>query len=113
MQLFKSDDENAAVELVVGKRFGGATVDSGQQGGGNGKYLRVGGNTNQVFIVSDSLYDIESATSSWLEKNPFGIEKPKNVLVVHSEEEKFNFTRSEEGADAILEGMAEDEELNT
>ena len=113
VQLFKADDENAVVELVVGKRFGGATVDSGQQGGGNGKYLRVGGNTNQVFIVSDSLYDIESATSSWLEKNPFGIEKPKNVLVVHSEEEKFNFTRSEEGADAILEGMAEDEELNT
>lgn len=113
VQLFKSNNESASVELIVGKRFGGATVDSGQQGGGNGKYLRLGGNENQVFIVADSLYDIESSTSSWLEKNPFSIDKPKNILVTHSDEEKFNFTRAEEGGDAALEGLSDEEELNT
>jgi len=113
VQLFKSNNESASVELIVGKRFGGATVDSGQQGGGNGKYLRLGGNENQVFIVADSLYDIESSTSSWLEKNPFSIDKPKNILVTHSDEEKFNFTRTEEGGDAVLEGLSDEEELNT
>ena len=113
VQLFKSNNESASVELIVGKRFGGATVDSGQQGGGNGKYLRLGGNENQVFIVADSLYDIESSTSSWLEKTPFSIDKPKNILVTHSDEEKFNFTRAEEGGDAALEGLSDEEELNT
>jgi len=99
--------------MVIGKRYGGATIDSGQQGGGNGKYVRVGSNKSQVFIVSDSLYDVESSPAGWLEKNPFGIEKPKNISLEHSDETKFEFVRENEGDDAALNGLAENEELNT
>ena len=105
--------ESPVGEIVIGKRFGGATIDSGQQGGGNGKYVRVGSNKSQVFIVSDSLYDIESSPSGWLEKNPFGIERPKNITLEHSDEAKFEFVRENEGGDATLSGLAENEELNT
>ena len=100
-------------EIVIGKRFSGATVNSGQQGGGNGKYVRIGSNKNQVFIVSDSLYDIESSPSGWLEKNPFGIEKSKSITVEHSDGTKFEFVRENEGDDATLTGLSENEELNT
>ena len=113
VDLIKGGEKQAQIELLIGKAFRGATVDSGQQGGGNGKYLRLGDNGKQVFIVEDSLYDIESTSSGWLEKSPFAIDKPKDVLVTHSDEVKFNFIRTEEGSDATLEGTEEDEELNT
>ncbi len=103
----------AVGDMVVGKRYGGATIDSGQQGGGNGKYVRVGSNKSQVFIVSDSLYDVESSPTGWLEKNPFGIENPKNITLEHSDGTKFEFVREKDGDDAVLNGLTEKEELNT
>ena len=112
IQLSKNG-EGSVGEIVIGKRYGGATIDSGQQGGGNGKYVRIGSNKNQVFIVSDSLFDIESSPSGWLEKNPFGIEKSKNITVEHSDKTKFEFVRENEGDDATLNGLSEEEELNT
>lgn len=113
VDLLKGGEKQPLIELLIGKAFRGATVDSGQQGGGNGKYLRLGDNEEQVFIVEDSLYDIESTSSGWLEKSPFSIDKPKDVSVTHSDEVKFNFIRTEEGSDATLEGVGEEEELNT
>ncbi len=112
IQLIKKGGDSAG-EIVIGKRYGGATIDSGQQGGGNGKYVRVSSNKKQVFIVSDSLYDIESLPSGWLEKNPFGIDKSKNITVEHPDGTKFEFVREKEGDDAVLAGIAENEELNT
>jgi hypothetical protein len=113
VDLLKGGEKQPQIELLIGKAFRGATVDSGQQAGGNGKYLRLGDNGSQVFIIEDSLYDIESTSSGWLEKSPFAIDKPKNVSIMHSDEVKFNFIRTEEGSDATLEGTGEDEELNT
>ena len=113
VDLIKGGEKQAQIELLIGKAFRGATVDSGQQGGGNGKYLRLGDNGKQVFIVEDSLYDIESTSSGWLEKSPFAIDKPKDVSVTHSDEVKLNFIRTEEGSDATLEGTGDDDELYT
>ncbi|SVC76733.1 uncharacterized protein METZ01_LOCUS329587, partial [marine metagenome] len=112
IQLSKNEQDPVG-EIVIGKRYGGATIDSGQQGGGNGKYVRVSSNENQVFIVSDSLFDIESSPSGWLEKNPFGIDKSKDIIVEHSDGTKFEFIRGKEGDDASLKGLAKNEELNT
>ena len=44
---------------MLGKRYSGATDQSGRQGGGNGRYVRIPGNEKQVFIVSDSLPNLE------------------------------------------------------
>ena len=38
VDLIKGGEKQAQIELLIGKAFRGATVDSGQQGGGNGKY---------------------------------------------------------------------------
>jgi hypothetical protein len=112
IQLSKNEQDPVG-EIIIGKRYGGATIDSGQQGGGDGKYVRVSSNDNQVFIVSDSLFDIESSPSGWLEKNPFGIDKSKDIIVEHSDGTKFEFIREKEGDDASLKGLAKNEELNT
>jgi len=103
----------AAGSLMIGKRYSGATDQSGRQGGGNGRYVRIPGNEKQVFIVSDALYDIDAKPSSWLERNPFAIQKPKGVNLVHADGVEFKFDRKEEGADVSMEGLADDEELNT
>ena len=87
---------------MLGKRYSGATDQSGRQGGGNGRYVRVPGNEKQVFIVSDSLYDIDSKPSAWLERNPFGIQKPKAVTLAHADGVEFKFDRKEEGAEVFL-----------
>ncbi|MCP4846929.1 MAG: DUF4340 domain-containing protein [Verrucomicrobiaceae bacterium] len=109
----KTEGGKGDASLMLGKRYSGATDQSGRQGGGNGRYVRVPGNDKQVFIVSDSLYDIDAKPSAWLERNPFGIQKPKAVNLVQSDGVEFKFDRKEEGADVVLEGLAEDEELNT
>ena len=109
----KTEGGKGDASLMLGKRYSGATDQSGRQGGGNGRYVRVPGNEKQVFIVSDSLYDIDAKPSAWLERNPFAIQKPKAVMVVHADGAEFKFDRAEEGADVSMEGLAEDEELNT
>ena len=125
-ELNESDKEKAGVlvsmnkdggatagSLMIGKRYSGATDQSGRQGGGNGRYVRVPGNEKQVFIVSDALYDIDAKPSSWLERNPFAIQKPKGVTLVHGDGTEFKFDRKEEGSDVSMVGLADDEELNT
>ena len=107
------DGGSAVASLMIGKSYSGATDQSGRQGGGNGRYVRVPGNEKQVFIVSDALYDIDAKPSSWLERNPFAIQKPKEVNLVHGDGTEFKFDREEEGTDVSMEGLAEDEELNT
>ena len=109
----KTEGGTGAASLVLGKRYSGATDQSGRQGGGNGRYVRITGNKKQVFIVSDSLSDIDAKPSSWLKRNPFAIQKPKAVTLVHADGAEFKFERKEEGAEVTMEGLAEDEELNT
>ena len=107
------DGGTPIASLMIGKSYSGATDQSGRQGGGNGRYVRVPGNEKQVFIVSDALYDIDAKPSSWLERNPFAIQKPKGVNLVHGDGTEFKFDREEEGSDVSMVGLADDEELNT
>ena len=107
------EDDTPVGAVMLGKRYSGATDQSGRQGGGNGRYVRIPGNEKQVFIVSDSLYDIDAKPSAWLERNPFGIQKPKAVTLAHADGVEFKFDRKEEGAEVSMEGLAPDEELNT
>jgi len=107
------DGGATVASLMIGKSYSGATDQSGRQGGGNGRYVRLPGNEKQVFIVSDALYDIDAKPSSWLERNPFAIQKPKGVTLVHGDGAEFKFDRKEEGSDVSMEGLTDDEELNT
>ncbi len=106
-------DGGELATLVLGKRYAGATDGSGRAGGGSGRYVRTPSNEGQVFIVSDSLFDIDPSPSSWLQRDFFRVEKHKDVTVGHPGGEGFKFSREEEGGDLALEGLADDEELNT
>lgn len=53
----------------------------GDEGFPDGRYVMVGGNSQQALLISDPLNNIEPKPEDWLNKDFFKIERPKSIAV--------------------------------
>ena len=70
------DDKGATLaELVLGKAPETAGEDPAAAmmggGGGGGKFVRLGGESSRVFLISDALYQATATPADWVEKSFF------------------------------------------
>jgi hypothetical protein len=59
--------------------------DMGDGGWPDGRYVKVGGNSDSVAVISDALSNIEPKPEQWLNKDFFKVEKVRAVSVAYSE----------------------------
>jgi uncharacterized protein DUF4340 len=84
---FKGQNDKTLKSLLLGKKhmkkgdrsaqFG----DMGDEGWPDGRYVKVGSDSDRVSLISDSLANIEPKPDQWLNKDFFKIEKVRSIAV--------------------------------
>jgi hypothetical protein len=86
---FKDQKDKSLQTLILGKKhmqksnrpspFG----DMGEGGWPDGRYVKVGANSDSVVLISDPLSNLEPKPDQWLSKDFFKVEKVRSIAVVH------------------------------
>ena len=91
-------------------QFGGM----GDEGWPDGRYVKVGGDAKTIAVVSDALDSVQPKPESWLNKDFFSIEKPRNIAVQFPEAtNSWKLTRASETNDWQLVDAKADEKLDS
>ncbi len=85
---FKNKDDKSIKTLTLGKKHlqknppqRQQQFDIGDEGFADGRYVFVGGNTQNALLIADPLQSAEAKPEVWLNKDFFKIERPKAVAV--------------------------------
>jgi hypothetical protein len=100
-------------KLVMGKSERPQQFQFGSGEVPEGRYVAVGGNDKQAFLVADALSSIEPTPKAWLDKDFFKIERPKAVAVSFpTETNSWKIVRDTESGDWKLADSKGDEKLD-
>lgn len=114
------DKEGKPVKsLLLGKKHmrktqGSPMGDMDDGGWPDGRYVMLGGATDNVALISDPLANIEPKAETWLNKDFFKIEKARSIAVTfQNETNSWKMEREKEGADLKLVDAKPGEELDS
>ena len=116
---FKGQNDKTLKSLLLGKKhmkkgdrssqFG----DMGEEGWPDGRYVKVGSDSDQVALISDALANIEPKPDQWLNKDFFKIEKVRSIAVAFPiATNSWKLTRETESADWKLADAKPGEQLD-
>lgn len=109
---FGSKDKPEVAALLLGKPNEPRSASSSQFSVPAGRYVLAG--DENVVVVSETFSSVEADPKSWLDKDFFKVEKLQSAKVNHPEEaDSWHITRDKEEEDMKLDGLAEDEELDS
>lgn len=88
---FKGQNDKPLQSLLLGKKHMQQSKtpspygDMGENGWPDGRYVKVGANSDAVAVISDPLSNIEPKPDQWLNKDFFKVEKVRSVAVTFPE----------------------------
>jgi hypothetical protein len=117
---FKGQNDKTLKSLLLGKKhmkkgdrasqFG----DMGEEGWPDGRYVRIGTDSDRVSLISDALANIEPKPDQWLNKDFFKIEKVRSIAVAFpAATNSWKLTRDTETADWKLADAKPGEQLDS
>jgi hypothetical protein len=103
--------------LLLGKKATRQSENASPMGGGGdypvGRYVAVPSNPETVWLVSETLTDVEAKPDRWLSKDFFKVEKIRSIAVTHPEgTNSWKLVREKEGGDLELADKAPGEEFD-
>lgn len=115
---FKDSADKPVRTLFLGKKHmkkAGAPSQFGDDGGyADGRYVKVGADSQTVDLISDSLENMEAKPDQWLNKDFFRIEKARTVEVdFPAVTNSWKLTRDSESGEWKLADAKKDEELDS
>lgn len=109
---FGGKDKQKVASLLLGKPNEPRSSGASQFSVPAGRFVLTG--DENVVVVSETFSSVEADPKSWLNKDFFKVEKLQSAKVDHPEEaDSWRISRDKEEADMILDGLAEDEELDS
>lgn len=109
---FGSKDKPGVASLLLGKPNEPQSSSPSQFRVPAGRFVLTG--DENVVVVSETFSSVEADPKSWLNKDFFKVEKLQSAKVDHPEEaDSWNIFRDKEEEDMKLDGLAEDEELDS
>lgn len=109
---FGSKDKPEVASLLLGKPNEPQSSSPTQFRVPAGRFVLAGG--ENVIVVSETFSSVEADPKSWLDKDFFKVEKLQSAKVDHPEEsDSWHIFRDKDGEDMKLDGLAEDEELDS
>jgi hypothetical protein len=117
---FKNKDDKSIKTLTLGKKHiqknppqRQQQFDIGDEGFADGRYVFVGGNTQNALLIADPLHTAEAKPEVWLNKDFFKIERPKAVAVTFpAATNSWKIVRDTESGDWNLADAKGDEKLD-
>jgi hypothetical protein len=88
---FKDQNDKPIRSLLLGKKHVQKSKtpspygDTGEGGWPDGRYVKVGANSETVAVISDPLSNVEPKPEQWLNKDFFKVEKVRSVAVAFAE----------------------------
>lgn len=110
----KDKSGKAIQSAILGKKLvqkSERTSQFGDEGFPVGRYISLPSDTKNVFVISDSLSDIEAKPENWLNKDFFKVEKVKSVSLV-SETNSWKLSRTNEAGAWMLADAKSGEDLD-
>jgi hypothetical protein len=101
-----AEDGSAAVTIFVGKSREG----SGPAAQSGGRFIRLSGDDQSIYVVDESFSSIPTASDSWISKKLPVPEAVLKVRVKPAEGESWTTSRETAIGDMLLEGLPEDQE---
>lgn len=109
---FGGKDKQEAASLLLGKPNEPRSSSPSQFSVPAGRFVLAG--DENVVVVSETFSSVEADPKSWLNKDFFKVEKLQSAKVEHPEEaDSWRISRDKEGEDMTLDGLAEEEELDS
>lgn len=109
---FGGKDEQEVASLLLGKPNEPRSSGVSQFSVPAGRFVLAG--DENVVVVSETFSSVEADPKSWLDKDFFKVEKLQSAKVDHPEEaDSWHISRDKDGEDMELDGLAEDEELDS
>ena len=103
---FKDKSGNTVRSLLVGKSATRSSDSGSPLGGGDypvGRYVAVPDNLQDVWLVSETLSDVEPKPDHWLNKDFFKVEKLRSISVTQTNaNNSWKLVREKEGGDLEL-----------
>jgi hypothetical protein len=114
----QNKDGKSLKTLTLGKKHSakpprGQQMPFGDEGFADGRYVMVGGNSQQALLVADALANMEPKPEEWLDKEFFKIERPKTIAVTFPlATNSWKIVRDDESGDWKLADTKGDEKLD-
>jgi len=105
--------------LLLGKKHmkelpAGQNQFGGDGGYPDGRWVKVGSNSQSVALISDPLENVDTQPDQWIDKDFFRVDKPKSIEVDFGEAtNSWKLTRATESGDWKLADAKPGEELDT
>ncbi len=114
---FKDKTGKLVRSLLVGKKATRGSDNASPFGGGDypvGRYVALPDHPQNVWVISDTLSDLESKPDHWLNKDEFfKVEKLRSIAVTHpNATNSWKITREKEGGDLELADKQPGEEFD-
>lgn len=117
---FKDKSEKPLATLFLGKKHmrkssrpSPMDMGMGDEGFPDGRWVKTGGTSKSVALISDPLLNIEAKPESWLSKDFFKVEKPKSFSVEYPEgTNSWRLSRETESGDWTLAEAGEGEKAD-
>jgi hypothetical protein len=113
---FKDKSGKPMRSLLVGKKAIRTSANPSPMGGGDypvGRYVALPDNLQNVWLISDTLSDVEAKPDHWLNKDYFKVEKLRTISVTHTNvTNSWTITREKEGGDLDLADKKSGEEFD-
>ncbi len=115
---FKGENDSEIANLLLGKEHMRKSESPSQFGGGgefpDGRYVLPNGNSEAIALVSETFSSVDVDAKYWLNKDFIKVEKLQSAAVTHPEaSDSWSVERDSETADMGLEGLADDEEIDS
>jgi hypothetical protein len=113
---FKDKTGKMVRSLLVGKKAMRASENPSPMGGGDypvGRYVASPDNLQNVWLISDTLSDVEAKPDRWINKDFFKVEKLRSISVTQTvETNSWALVREKEGGDLDLVDKKPGEEFD-
>ncbi|MFO1501946.1 MAG: DUF4340 domain-containing protein [Verrucomicrobiota bacterium] len=113
---FNDKGGKAVQSLLIGKKVTRPSEGGSPFGGGDypvGRYVALVDNPQNVWLISETLTDVEAKPDHWLNKDFFKVEKLKSIEVTHpAGTNSWKVTREKEGGDLDLADKQAGEEFD-
>ncbi len=116
---FKDQNDKQLQSLLLGKKHmqqskTPSPYGDGESGWPDGRYVKVGANSDTVDVISDPLSNIEPKPDQWLNKDFFKVEKVRSVAVAFPEPtNSWKLSRETESGDWKLADAKPSEQLDS
>jgi hypothetical protein len=115
---FKDSNNKPIRTLLLGKKhMKTPTAPSqfeGDEGFPDGRYVKVGAESQNVALISDPLDNVDTQPDQWLDKDFFHVEKPKSIEVIFPvATNSWTLTRGSEKGDWKLADAAPGDDLDS